>query len=310
MADTNLDGLLVSGVPTQGMGDFITGTVFFVDSVTGSNTNDGVYGRSKDKPFASIDYAVGICTADKGDVIFALPGHVETITAANGLDLDVATIKVKGLGWGGKKPQLNFTTAVGASCRINANNVWLENFRLTGGIDNVTAALTVNGKTDVTLRNIECLDVTGQVAKWFHASDGSDRLTINGLRVVGAAAAGSTHALTFDGCDDLVVKNFQIIGNFSTAAIGFITTLSARVNIHDGRIWNQNAADVSIVDTITGSTGQIGPNLYLTLTDNAANITEAITGATFHVHAETGVSVVNAVNEAGMQINWTDSTDA
>ena len=45
-----------------------TGNVFFVDSSTGSDT--GASGRSADLPFASLDYALGKCTANKGDAIY------------------------------------------------------------------------------------------------------------------------------------------------------------------------------------------------------------------------------------------------
>ena len=79
--------------------------------------------------------------------------------------------------------------------------------------------------------------------------------------------------------------------------------------VHDvGRFYTRNAADIFLIDTITASTGQIGPNLNLRLTDNAANITEAITGATFVVMDP--VYVCNLAGEKAMLINWTASTDA
>jgi hypothetical protein len=64
---------------------------------------------------------------------------------------------------------------------------------------------------------------------------------------------------------------------------------------------------LAIKDLITASTGTIGPDLNLILQDNAANITEAITGATFQLVGP--IWVVNAVAEQSMQINWTASTD-
>lgn len=282
-----------------------TGNVFYVDSVSGTTTGPGY---SPETAYSTIDAAVAACTANKGDIIVVMPGHTETVSAANGLDLDVAGIKVIGLGWGASRPTINYTTAVGASTRINANSVHVENIVFTGGFDNLTNVLVINGKTDVVLKDIEYRDVTGQCAKFLTASDGSDRLVIDGLRYIGAAAAGTTTALEFDGCDDLRISNFDIYGNFSTSAIDFVTTLSARVLLTKGKIWTENAADLCVKDTITGSTGIIGPDLELVLKDNAANVTEAVTGATFYVIDP--VYVVNLVNEKAMLINWTATTDA
>jgi hypothetical protein len=281
------------------------GNVIFVHSTSGSATGPG---WAPENSYNSIQNAFGAVSANNGDVIVVLPGHVETVTAANGLDMNVAGVRVIGLGHGSSRPQINLTTNVAASVRINANGIWVENVVFTGGIDNITNVLTINGKTDVTLKNIEFRDVTGQVAKFLAASNGSARLVIDGLKYIGAAAAGTVTGLEFDGCDDLRLTNFDMYGNFSNSAVEFVTTLSARVHIRDGKIWTENAADMCIKDTITASTGFCGPSLYLQLKENAANITEAITGATFVVMDN--VYVVNLAGEKAMLINWTASTDA
>lgn len=305
MSLTNFpNGVRSFGIPVlPPLAPATTGKVFFVHSVTGSDDNKG---DRPDRPLKTIDKAVGLCTASKGDVVYVMPGHVETVAAANGLDFDVAGISVMGLGRGLDRPQINLT-ATTATVRVNANSVWLENLRFTGGIDAVAVVLDLNGKTDVVLRNIEYRDVTGQCTVFLKAANNTDRLTIDGLRYLGDAAAGTNAALQFDGCDDLVLRNFYIHGNFANSAIEFITTLSARVYIGDGVVRTTNAADLCVKDTITGSTGLI-ERLLLSLQDNAANITEAITGATFRL-SDT-VWVVNADNERAMLINWTASTDA
>ena len=301
-------GVSSYGVPLIGSEDSAPNSShFFVDSghAQASNGNDG---EDPNTPMASIDAAVARCAANNGDVIHVLPGHVETITGANGLDLDVAGIKVKGYGYGLARPQINLTTAVAASMRLNAASVIVENIRVTGGVDAITNAIVINGVTDCILRGIELRDVTGQVAIGLACSDGTDRLIIDGYRHIGDSAAGTTRAMQFDGCDDLILRNFYIYGNFSTTPINFVTTLSARVWIHSGYTWTENAADTGVVDTITGSTGTIGPDVFIVLQDNAANITEAVTGATFQIMDP--VYVVNAVNEKALLIDWTASTDA
>ena len=71
------NGISSFGVPVLGGGAITTtGSIFFVDSVTGSNGNSGA---DSDHPFATIDYAIGKCTANKGDHILVMPGHNEAI---------------------------------------------------------------------------------------------------------------------------------------------------------------------------------------------------------------------------------------
>lgn len=61
---------------------FTTGNIWFVGSATG--TNGEGYGKSPAAPFATIDYAVGQATASNGDVIYVMPYHAETVSAAGG----------------------------------------------------------------------------------------------------------------------------------------------------------------------------------------------------------------------------------
>lgn len=293
------------------VGAFSTvGNVYWVHSGTGNAGNSGL---EPNKALATIDSAVGKCTAGRGDTIIALPGHVETVATANGLDLDVAGIRVIFLGDGANRASVNLT-ATASTIRVNANNVAVYGMSVTGGIDAVALCVDVNGKTDVVFKDLRYRDVTGQCTVFFKAANNSDRLVIDGVKYLGDAAAGTSAAFQFDGCDDLTFKSFDIVGNFANSAIEFITTASARVRIDSGPdgsfIWTQNSADLCIKDTITGSTGNITGRggLALRLTDNAANITEAITGATFAVFDN--VWVCNLANEKAMLINWTASTDA
>ena len=276
--------------------------VFFVDSVSGAAANNG---KSPNRAVLTIDAAVGLCTANRGDVIVVLPLHVETVTAANGLDLDIAGITVIGVGNGGNRPTINLTTAVAASVRINAASVRMENILITGGFDNITAVLDINGVADVTLKDIEYRDVTGQCAIFLRARNNSDRLTIDGFRYIGAAAGGTVLCFEFDGCDDLEGKNADIYGNFSTGVVNFVTTLSARVHFHHMKAWTENAADIIFADTITGTTGFIGPDCEFALQDDGANGLAALAPAS--VYYIDPIYIVNAVNEKGLVTNKTAS---
>src|SRR3954465_1858829 len=78
---------------------FAPNNVFFVQSTNGNAGDSSGKGQTPDAPFATIDYAVGQCSANQGDLILVLPGHAETVSAAAGLALDVAGITVLGIGY-------------------------------------------------------------------------------------------------------------------------------------------------------------------------------------------------------------------
>jgi hypothetical protein len=311
-------GVVIRGVP---LAQTHPGRVFWVDNSAagtgdtmraGSNGNKGTY----NDPFSTLDYAVGQCRANKGDIIFVKPGHAETLTASS-VAVDVAGIAIVGLGSGSMRPTFN-ATATASVFPISAANVLVHNLLFTGGIDAVVNMITVSA-ADVTLSGLELRDVTGQMVDGILTTAGATRLKIFDFKFDGADAAGGAAAIAVVGVDMLEISNFKIIGNFSVGGIDFRTTASTQVTVKDGEIWNQHGTiDCCIVDTITASTGTMGPNLFLKLTENAANITEAITGATFHYNGGgtvaglvgSGILVVNLAGEAGMVINKTASTDA
>lgn len=310
-------GVMIRGVPLM---QTHPGKVFWVYNGTtldqghraGSNGNKGTF----DAPFATLDYAVGQCRANKGDVIFIKPGHTETLTATS-VAVDVAGIAIVGLGQGASRPTFN-ATATASVFPISAANVLVHNLLFTGGIDAVVSMITVSA-ADVVLNDIELRDVTGQMVAGVLTTAAADRLKIKGFKYDGADAAGGAAAIALVGGDQIEISDFDIIGNFSVGGIDVRTTATTNLRVYNGNVWNQHGTiDCCIVDTVTASTGVMGPDLFLRLTENAANITEAITGATFHYNGGgtvaglvgTGILVANLAGEAGMVINKTASTDA
>lgn len=302
-------GVSSFGIPLIGAGPVLTtGSVFFVNnSVVGAS--DGNLGTDPKKPLATIDYAIGKCTNGANDIIFVGPGHAETISSAFGIDIDVRGVQLIGIGYGELRPTINFAGATNASLRVGSQGrgVTIQNFLFTGGIDALTAPILIQGPDCRFLQN-ETRDVSGQATNFIGTNSAADRLLIDGWFHNGAIAAGAQCALFLSGCENPVVRNFRIIGNFSVGAIDCRTTAVIDLEIHDGYIWTRNAADICVVDTITGSTGRIGPNIYGRLQDNAANITEAFTGATFHYFQPIGL--VNANGESSLNSTITASTNA
>lgn len=301
------------------VGQVSTGQVFYVSNsstvapggIGGSNSNSG---KSPQEPFSTIEFAVDACTANRGDKIYALPGHVETVPAAD-LNIDVAGVSVFGLGQGASRATLNLT-ATGSVVQLSAANCLLEGFLVTGGIDAIISVFRVSA-ADCKILNVEYRDVTGQCTEGILTTAAADRLEIAGLRYDGDTAAGTDSAIAIVGGDRISIHHCTFDGNFAVTPINIKTTATTDLEVFKCRCRQRNSADTFIVDTITGSTGMIGPELQIRLQDNAANITEAITGATFVVFgggaagpSSTGVDVVNAANEAAIPINWTQSTDA
>ena len=283
-----------------------TGDIWFVDSGSATGADSVGAGRNPDIPFLTLDYAVGQATASQGDTIYLMPGHAENLTADSDVDVDVAGLRIIGIGWGASRPTFT-ATAIAGDFKLAAAGSWIENILFLSGVDATTGMLEISA-ADCSVVNCEFRDSVGQATDCLITVDGADRLTIRDCKFNMAAAAGANSAIALDGSDDAHIHDCYIYGNFAVGAIDLRTTASARVDFHDLKIWTANAADICIVDTITGSTGFVGPNLQLMLTDNAANITTSITGATFQVMDP--VYVCNLVNEKGMLINWTASTHA
>ena len=112
-----------------------TGDIFFVGSTVSGASDSSGYGRNPDAPFATVDYAIGQCTANKYDKIFVMPGHAETVTAA--IMVDVAGISIIGLGNGDNRP--TFTLTGNVPCfNVGADDVKISNLRFYGATDYTT----------------------------------------------------------------------------------------------------------------------------------------------------------------------------
>ena len=302
------NGVSSFGMPLIGSGPVLTtGNVFFVSS-TASNASNGNVGTSPDKPFATIDYAIGKCTAGNGDYIIAMPGHVETVAAAAGLAFDVAGVSLAGIGRGSARPKVNFT-ATASTMTVSAANVYIENIQFVPTIDAVVSPIIVSG-ADFTMFNFLLKDTSAtQVTDFIVTTAGASRMELAYFEYDGDTAAGTNAGIAIVGGDNIKIHDFIADGNFAVGFIDVRTTATTDLKVFNVPSFRtRNAADIFLVDTITASTGTIGPDLNLRLQDNAANITEALTGATF-VYFQP-INIVNLAGESSMQTNITASTDA
>jgi hypothetical protein len=133
------------------------GKVFWVSNSTalqpgqrgGSDGNKGTF----DSPFSTIDYAIGQCVANRGDVIFVKPGHAETISSAGAIAADVAGVTIIGLGTGSTRPTLTFDTATTATITVSAANVTFKNIVFTANFADIVAPITLTTAKFFTLED-------------------------------------------------------------------------------------------------------------------------------------------------------------
>lgn len=265
------------GVSIQGLPVLNTygGKVFWVHSVTGSNGNKG----TREKPFADIDYAIGRCTANKGDVILVMPGHTETITAADAILADVASISIIGLGAGDDMPWIKFNNTA-ATVAIDADNVTIKNIRFHALISAVVLGVNIKaGATDAKV--LDCrFDVDTANTDEFNTSidikAGCARTRIEG-NTFNMVLGGAVAAVSLTGAsDEVVIRNNRIWGDYSTACIMGSTTLSTNVDIDGNLLVNGTGGNIGTepgIELLTGTTGIIRDNyIVCNLATKAASI--------------------------------------
>jgi len=235
--------------------------VLFVDSgaTEASDADDGVHGHSMKTPLATIDYAIGLCTAAERSVILVAPGHNESLADAQ-IDFDISDVTCIGIGEGTNKPRIDFDHA-NSSVNIGANNVHLVNLTFMPSITDILVGVDVEAAVTGTILE-KCDFAEGESADDefiigvdIKAGCSNTKIT-NCLFRTKAAAAGCTHAVKLTGAsDNVIIEKSRMIGNYSTAAIGGITTLSTDVLIDDVTIKVLDGEPG--IEMLTGTTGII-----------------------------------------------------
>lgn len=204
-----------------------TGNLFWVHS-SGSSTGPGY---SPESAFSTIDAAVGACTADNDDVIMVLPDHTETVTAAAGIALDVAGVRVIGLGVGRNRPRITFTTAAGASCDVSAARCSLENLVFICAIDDQTAMVNLTA-ADPVVRDCEfqISDATYDGEIGILAGANADRLIIENCSFHQVGNTAVAAAISCGADDNALIRNNIIMGYHGTT--GAIINSAAAVNFN------------------------------------------------------------------------------
>ena len=219
------------------------GEVFFVDSTdTTRGADDAGHGRSPEAPFLTLNYAFSQCTANQGDVIYLKPGHIETITTAAGLALDVAGVHVIGVGNGTIQPiiRVGGTAQATGTVTVTAANVTVEHVCWEAFYLDVATAIVVTA-TDFTIRNCrfreQATNLNARIWIQMPLDATASRLTVEDCLVY-AFDTDNTHFINFsDTGDGHIVRRNVLMGDWGTMAIGG-AGLITHAQINDNYIYS------------------------------------------------------------------------
>jgi hypothetical protein len=216
-----------------------TGKTFYVDSGVTNEGDGSSWTNAKD----TLDEAVGLCTASRGDVIYVAQGHTEAMgTGADVVDLDVAGISVIGCGTGMLRPIFDYTDYDTGTFAVGAANILIQNCIFRANVTDVNDAIEVEAAgDDCTIRNCSFIVNTAATDEFLDCivlGDAADRLIVENcyFNMKGGAA---DHAIFFDyDSTDSIIRNNVILGDYAVANIKGDTTLSVDLLILDNVLMN------------------------------------------------------------------------
>jgi hypothetical protein len=256
------NGITSRGIPVVGTGGgagaygggnipATSGNYWFVSSVTGNNGNTGSF----DRPFATLAFACTNTALAANDVIVAMPSHAETVTAAGGITLSAAGVRVVGLGNGDGRPKITFATYTTASWLISGANCSIDNIVGVAGLNSLANPFDITGN-DCTITNLDWEDVASTYeAVHVIRATAVDDLTIQ-LRHKGLTGGSlSVSPIVLYGCSEAEIF-IDYYGLSTVAAVQFGTGSGASKGVRvSGQAYVYGITDSSrlVVDTVNGS---------------------------------------------------------
>lgn len=256
------NGVTIRGFPVL---NTYGGDVYWVNSATGANGNKG----TREKPFATLDYAIGRCTANNGDVIMVAPNHAETITGVGGITFNVAGITVVGLGVYNQRPRFLMDGATTVTAAVTGADTTIQNLVFAGGHNTIATCFDIDA-VGFTSIDIEFEDNTTDEHFLIAYTVGSATdNTCDGLTIVGnkwyTLDAGPTAFISLTGDTDKAT----IVGNkviADAASIQFLLhaagdDLQGLCFTHNVVVTALSASDIFIDNNQTDNTGYAAYNL-------------------------------------------------
>ncbi len=275
------NGVMISGIS---LNVHEKGQVLYVCSLTspvskfgiaGADDNDGL---TPDRPLATITKALALSTANRGDKIIVLQGHAETVTAAAGIDFNVAGVDVIGVGTGAQRPTITLTTANTATVQISASDVSINNFLFVGNFLAIATCIKFKNATvakDVQIVNCEFRDTdsTHGFVKAISSSttdNNNDGLTVKGSVMYGTGTTATTAFILTVATDRLTVEDNNVNIQGTTATTGALVLATAKaltgaqVRRNDVQSNLTTSSAASLIVCGTGGSGVVSNNTVQT----------------------------------------------
>ena len=261
-----------------------TGKVFYCDSGV---TNEGD-GTSWDKAKDTLDEAIGLCTADRGDVILVAPDHSETEAAAASIfTLDIAGTSIIGCGNGSSYGAVATGAATynhmpvmildhaSATATVSASNCRISGIRFESDVVDCAAGLTASAAADgLVVDNCVFRDGAAdeELVIGISLAADCDEVQLLGNKFSTYAGGGCANAITLaGGSDDALVAGNTAQGTYSAGA--FLATAAASRNLQlIGNVFTNQGAIA--VDLHASTTGILANNYLAGTTSIAAALTD------------------------------------
>lgn len=293
------------------------GNVWFVDSGASGKGDSAGKGRNPDYPFATIAYAFSSDSVAADDVVYVMPGHAETPTAVG--TLDIAGVRVIGLGDGNNRPAITFNHQVDGYS-LTAADILLENLRFVTPSDTVTAILNV-AASRIKIKNCR-FELGANVVDAVTITAAGEEPEFDG-NVVMVTANGPDSWLKFEGViDKPVITNNIVLGSdgtnaFDDGVFDFNSVAVTNPVIKDNVFSGANAATTVVANGGSVVGASYGPNIYAASATGADNVSgdsevlDQLSGATgiptFPVAAvpADGVSIAEVLRSAWAALEGT-----
>lgn len=234
------------------------GNVFYVDSVTGSDADNGTSWALAEATLAA---AIADCTANKGDIIFVAPNHAESLAAAQ-IDINIAGITIIGLGNGSIRPTFTMSD-IASSMDVTASNVMIKNIRFYSTTADTTIGVHITGD-DVMLEGCEFTDTGGfEFTAAISLGSAADRVAIKNCNFVSTSGANAAEAIliTSGVVDRCLIINNNIFGGYTAGGI-VSDQINTNMLISNNKIAN-TVASAEAIDLDAAATGFLeGNTLY------------------------------------------------
>lgn len=276
-----------------------TGNIFFVNSVTGTNSTG--YGQNPDAPFASVAYAALQATANNADRIYVMPLHAEAIPDATTFVCSVAGVQIIGLGAGSSRPTFTLNTANTAAIAVSADNVSFENCIFVANFLSIASCFLLTTAKNFTVRGCRFNETSNvlnflNIVKSSGAANTVDGLTLtdniwNGL----GTTSVNSFVLTANDIDSLtLLRNVVKLAATRDASILVTVTAGVLTNLDcgDNKVYSaQTATTAGSLINVGGttSTGFVYNNRAQTLTTAADKLFTTTVGLAAFENRVSGV---------------------